>query len=173
MLTFRILKAAILQFECKICCSFSHNLNQLTIKPLINNTENTKTMTKSKAMLISTLLAFTIAPVSAAVNKSVSVQSQGVAHAFGLDANHGATAEQTEFYVVGGQTKTKMTLTYKGVSIWGEHIVAQKNAKGDVFAARGNVKSFCGVDIHAKISKGQAVKALKDKINYSTASCLA
>ncbi|MCJ8271271.1 MAG: M4 family metallopeptidase [Psychrosphaera sp.] len=130
-------------------------------------------MNKSKVLLVSSLLAFTIAPASAAVSKAVDVQSnalqgnslQGnaVVNAFGLDSNHSATAAQTEFDIVGGHTKTKMTLSYKGVPIWGEHIVAEKNGKGNIFSAMGRISNFAGIDVKPGISAGHAINALKVK----------
>ena len=128
-------------------------------------------MNKSKALLISSLLAFTIAPASAAVSKAVAVKGSSlhgnaVAHAFGLDSNHSA-AEQTEFDIVGGHSTTKMTLSYKGVPIWGQHIVAEKNGKGNIFSAMGNVSNFAGIDVRPGISAGHAVNALKIKFGAS------
>ena len=121
-------------------------------------------MSKSKALLVSSLLAFTIAPASAAVNKAVSVHSNNtVAHAFGLDSNHSMAAEQTEFDVVGGHTKTKMNLVYKGVTVWGEHIVAEKSNSGKIFSAIGKVSNYARIDVTPGISAGHAVNALKAK----------
>ncbi len=125
-------------------------------------------MIKAKALLVSSLLAFTIAPVSAAVNHSVNInKAQGVAHAFGLDSNYSATAEQTEFDVVGGNKKSKITFAYKGIPVYGMHVVGEKNAKNEMFSARGHVRTFAGLDTQAKISKAHAVKVLKEKFNVN------
>ena len=73
-------------------------------------------MNKSKAIILSGLLAFAIAPVSAAVNKTVNVNAKGVAHAFGLNADHSFQA-QGKFDTVKG-SKSKLVMTYRGVEVY-------------------------------------------------------
>ncbi len=117
-------------------------------------------MNKSKAILLGGLLAFTIAPVSAAVNQSVNVNASGVAHAFGLNADHSFT-EQASFKTHKGNSKSKMALTYKGVNVYGMHAVVEKNAQGQMFAAQGKLADFAGTNVVAKISKASAINTVK------------
>ena len=123
-------------------------------------------MNKSKAVLLTGLLAFAIAPVSAAVNKEVKIGAQGAAHAFGLNADH-KFESFGKFDTVKGTSKSKMTLTYKNVEVYGIHAVGEKNSNGDLVAAQGAMQSFAGVDMKAKISKAHAIKALKDQFGSS------
>lgn len=119
-------------------------------------------MNKSKAVLLGGLLAFSVAPVSAAVNQNVTVnKAQGLAHAFGLDANHTFKA-QGNFKTLKGTSKSKMHQYYKGVRIFGTHAVAEQNAAGEVFAAEGRLNDFAGTNVIAKISKASAINAVKE-----------
>ncbi|MFT4924978.1 MAG: vibriolysin [Phenylobacterium sp.] len=116
-------------------------------------------MNKTQAALLGGLLAFTMAPVSAAVNK-VNVDAKGVAHAFGLSADH-SFASKGSFATKQGTQKVKLAIAYKGVPVWGQHIVAEQDAKGNIFSAAGTANKFNGVNVVAKISKASAVNALK------------
>ena len=118
-------------------------------------------MNKTKAILISGLMAFAVAPVSAAVQNVVNVNAKGAAHAFGLNADHSFDS-QGHFTTTKGTAKTKMSLLYKGLRVWDNHVVGEKNANGELFAASGKVHNFAGASTVAKISKAQAVKILKD-----------
>ncbi len=125
-------------------------------------------MNKSKLVLLSSVLAaFTVAPVSAAVNKSVNVDAQGLAHAYGLNANHGFKAVGAEQATVNGTTKQKMLLTYKGVTVDGTHVVAERSAEGKMIAAQGFAKKFANVDVKPAITAPAAVKALKEAFGVS------
>lgn len=117
-------------------------------------------MNKSKAALLGGLLAFTLAPVSAAVHSNVSVNAKGVAHAFGLSADH-KFATKGSFPTKQGNDKTKLILSYKGVTVYGLHAVGERNSKGDIVAASGQLKNFDGIDMVAKFSKASAIKAVK------------
>jgi vibriolysin len=116
-------------------------------------------MNKSKAVLLTGLLAFAIAPVSAAVSK-VNVNAKGAAHAFGLSAEHNL-APQGHFKMANGNSKSKMVLTFRGVEVLGMHAVAQRNANGDIISAQGLVKGFDKVDTTPRLSKAHAIKILK------------
>lgn len=120
-------------------------------------------MNKSKLVLLSGVLAaFTVAPVSAAVNKSVSVDNNGLAHAFGLSQDHGFKAVGNKHATVNGTTKQKMMMTYKGVIIDGTHLVGEMNGEGKLIAAQGIAKKFGNLDVKAAISAPAAVKVLKE-----------
>lgn len=126
-------------------------------------------MSKSKSVLIAGLLACTIAPASAALGisaaeviptKNVSVSEKGIAHAFGLNANHSFKASGN-FATKAGSTKVKLTQFYKGLPVYGTHAVGEKQANGPVFAASGEVLTMPDIDVIAKISKASAVRALQ------------
>jgi vibriolysin len=119
-------------------------------------------MNKSKAVLISGLMAFAVAPVSAAVNDVVKVNGKSAVQAFGLSADHSFDA-RGHFKTVNGTAKTKMDLLYKGIRVSGTHVVGEKDAQGKLFAASGAVKSFEGVNVRPTLSKGHAVKILKEQ----------
>ncbi|MCJ8268569.1 MAG: M4 family metallopeptidase [Psychrosphaera sp.] len=140
-------------------------------------------MNKTKAILASAVLAFTMAPVSAAVNKSVTVNAQqGVAHAFGLTADHSFKAQEQKFSKTSkdkakdpifsstttGTVKVKMNMTYKNIPVYGMHAVATLDAKGGVKKAQGNIASFAGIATSPKVSKGHAVKLLKEQFGIKT-----
>ncbi len=128
-------------------------------------------MNKTKAILASAVLAFTMAPVSAAVSKSVAVDAQqGVAHAFGLSANHSFKAQDKVFSsnTTTGTVKVKMDMTYKNIPVYGMHAVGTLDAKGGVKKAQGNIASFAGIATSPKVSKGHAVKLLKEQFGIKT-----
>jgi vibriolysin len=121
-------------------------------------------MNKAKAALLGGLLAFTFPPVSADAHstsaKSVDVNAKGIAHAFGLDAEHRFTAVGT-FNTKSGNTKSKLKLSYKGISVYGMHAVGEINSQGQMIAAQGIIANFVGVDTVSKISKRSAINKVK------------
>lgn len=125
-------------------------------------------MNKSKLVLLSSVLAaFTVAPVSAAVNKSVKVGANGVANAFGLDADHSFKAKGNKHATVKGTTKQKLELSYKGVIIDGIHAIGESQ-KGQLVGAEGVIKGFKNINVTPSISKAAAVKALKEQFNVKS-----
>ena len=92
--------------------------------------------------------------------RHVSVGHRGIGEAFGLNPDHTFSA-QGVFNLVSGQTKSKMIQSYKGVKVFGAHVVAQNDATGQTIAASGNMKAFAGLDVKARISKASAINALK------------
>ncbi len=125
-------------------------------------------MSKIKAILTSGLFAaFAVSPVSAAVMKNVEVNNaQGVAKAFGLDANHSFKA-QGNFATKSGVNKTKLNLFYRDLPVYDMHAVGSKSANGDIVAATGFVSKLSGIDTKFNITPVAAIKALKDKFAVS------
>lgn len=122
-------------------------------------------MSNSKALLLASkllsgLLAFSIAPVSAAVSQTTQIKAQGIAHAFGLNDHH-RFQTTGQFATHSGSTKVKLSQTYRHIPVWGMHTVGEKQGNGRIFAVSGQAAKFGDIDVVAKVSKATAIKTLQ------------